>query len=468
MSRSIEDRFWSKVAVREESECWLWQASEGAHGYGQFRFKGIVDKAHRVAWMISSGEPVPDGMWVLHSCDNRLCVNPRHLRLGDAQDSVSESVNKERARYAVQDSTDSDSEELRTPFQYTIEPGPYEQRADRWEKRADMRLRNSDTVILGGYGLKMCIRDGSLSIEYLRTTSIKMLLTNRGTHKIKYLVVYTHGGFITLDAIEWLCQQGITLYLMNYKGEFLQVLSPRQNRNARLAYLQWKAYESDLALNIARELVYYKASQQVQVLTGLTGQPYISLETVGDELSRIRDVETLRMAEARYAAEYWSHFAGIPIKWEYRDIKHIPEHWYSISNRVSDISKYNNASQATNIFHATLNFAYALLEGQILEAINIAGLAPEVGYLHTSEDGGNSLAWDLMECFRPTVDSMVLDLFQRMTFHRGDFLQWYSGETRLNDELKRYVLSTCRIDNKAIDLQVKWLKNLLEDQLTHN
>lgn len=460
MSKNIDQRFWSKVDIRSESECWLWKASETNKGYGQFRYKGIVDKAHRVAYILNNGD-IPDGMWVLHTCDNRLCCNPRHLRLGDPQDNVSESVSKERASHAVADT----GSELRSPFQFTIEPGPYERQAFKWERRADMRLRNSDTVVFGGYGLKLCVRDGSLSVEYQRTADLKVMLFNRGVHKIKTIICYTHGGFVTLEAIEWLCQQNITMYLLNWRGELLQVFSPRQNRSAKLAYFQYKAYETDLALNIACELVYRKVIRQSQVLRRLADQPvWERFETVGDELSRVKDVETLRMLEAGYAASYWSFFTGIPIKWEYRDIKHIPEHWYSISTRVSDISKYNNASQATNPFHATLNFAYALLEAQVLEAINVAGLAPECGYLHTSEDGANSLAWDLMECFRPTIDTIILDMFAKTTFHKGDFIQWLSGECRLNDELKRYVLAVCRIDDKSIDLQCRWLRNLLESQ----
>jgi len=452
-----EKRFWSKVDIRGGSECWLWRASESAHGYGQFRFKGTIDKAHRVAWVISNGD-IPEGMWVLHRCDNRLCVNPKHLRLGDAQDNVSEEANKERASHTVRDSVDG---ELRTPIEPTIEPIHYNERAMKWEGRADMRLHNSDTVVFGGYGLKMCVRDGSLSVEYMRTTSLKVLLMNRGVHKVKTIIIHTHDGMITLEAIEWLVEQGITVYLMDFKGQFLQTLTPRQNRNAKLAYLQYKAYESGLHLEIAREIVRYKVNQQAQVLRSL--DDHQRFEMVADELTYITDVESLRMLEARYAAEYWSLIAGIPIKWQVRDIKHIPEHWYSVSKRVSDISKFNNASQATNPFHAVLNFAYALLEGQVLEAINIAGLAPEVGYLHNAEDSANSLAFDLMECFRPAVDATVLDMFDKTTFHKGDFIQWHTGECRLNDELKRYVLAECRIDDRQIDIQCRWLRALLEN-----
>ena len=462
MSKDVETRFWPKVDRRGETECWLWKGAIGTEGYGQFRYQGTSQVAHRAAWMIyNNGEAIPPDMMVLHTCTNRLCVNPSHLRLGSAKENVGEDIHKERARYAARNA--DDNPELHSPFQFTIEPGPYDQQAYKWELKADMRLRNSDTVCFGGYGFKMVVRDGSLSVEYMGTNSRKMLLLNRGVHGIDTIVCYTHHGYISLDAIEWLVDQHITLYLINWRGEFLQVLSPRQNRNAKLVYLQYKAYETDLALNIAKEIVYHKVSQQDQVLRKLAGAS-INLEEVGDKLASIKDVETLRLAEAYFASVYWSYFAGIPIKWQSKDIKHIPAHWYSISPRISMISKYKNASQATNPFHAALNFAYALLEAQVLEAINIAGLAPECGYLHTDEEGTNSLAWDLMECFRPAVDTTVLDLFSKTTFHLGDFIQWHDGQCRLNDEYKRYVLATCRIDTKRIDVQVRWLRSLLESQ----
>ena len=116
----------------------------------------------------------------------------------------------------------------------------YNASAFKWEKKADMRLRNGDTVIFGGYGLVMKVINGSLSVEYQRShTTDKMLKMNRGVHKIKTIVISSHGGYITIDAITWLVQQGITLYLIDWRGEILQTLTPRQNRNARLCYFQY-------------------------------------------------------------------------------------------------------------------------------------------------------------------------------------------------------------------------------------
>lgn len=472
MSRSINERFWSKVDVQGEDACWLWQASEGAHGYGQYRFKGTIDKAHRVAYELTNGT-IPDGMWVLHRCDNRLCCNPNHLRLGSADDNVSEEIGKERASHVVRNRVESfttsptyDPEFLSYEHLMFTEKQDYDASALKYERRADLRLRNTNVVVLAGWGLKVCVRDGSLSVEYQRHDfTSKVLRLNRGVHKVRNIVVTSKGGFITLDAIRWLCEQNISMYLIDWKGEISQTLSPTQNRIARLAYLQYRAKETGLDVEIAKELIRTKARKQVEALKVLTDSDQVleQFEDRAHQLDYCNDIRSVMMVEAGMAAAYWSCFNGHPIKWNYHSLKHIPEHWYTISTRASDISTYGNASSATNPFHATLNFGYALLECQVMEAINISGLSPEVGFLHTDEDGGNLLAYDLMECHRATVDALVLDLFQKTTFDKGSFLQWYTGEVRLNEELRRYILASCRVEDKAIDLQCRWLRALLED-----
>jgi hypothetical protein len=95
--KSEIDRFWEKVNKLQPSECWEWQGSSNHDGYGIFlRERGTKQvRAHRVAWELEKG-PIPDGLCVLHKCDNRSCCNPGHLFLGTKKQNMEDAKEKER------------------------------------------------------------------------------------------------------------------------------------------------------------------------------------------------------------------------------------------------------------------------------------------------------------------------------------------------------------------------------------
>jgi hypothetical protein len=91
-----EAYFWSLVDKNGPSGCWIWKGCSLKRGYGQVRFNGIKQSAHRMSWILVKGA-ILDGLWVLHKCDNPPCVNPEHLFLGTHEENVKDCVAKGRA-----------------------------------------------------------------------------------------------------------------------------------------------------------------------------------------------------------------------------------------------------------------------------------------------------------------------------------------------------------------------------------
>lgn len=96
----VEERFWSKVATKGPDDCWEWGAGIGANGYGKFRLSDPRREAgaHRMAWALAKGAEVPEGLCVLHKCDNPPCCNPAHLFLGTKGDNNRDRAEKGRTR----------------------------------------------------------------------------------------------------------------------------------------------------------------------------------------------------------------------------------------------------------------------------------------------------------------------------------------------------------------------------------
>lgn len=91
--KTAKDRFQKKFLVTPG--CWLWLRGK-RNGYGQFDLKGKTVSAHRASYEFYVGK-IPDGLRVLHKCDNPPCINPDHLFLGTDRDNVADCVKKGRS-----------------------------------------------------------------------------------------------------------------------------------------------------------------------------------------------------------------------------------------------------------------------------------------------------------------------------------------------------------------------------------
>lgn len=96
----LSARFWSKVRVNPETDCWEWTASRLPAGYGRFSVNRKMTTAHRVSYAAAHG-PIPAGMEIDHRCYERSCVNPEHLRAAtDKQNQENRvSVGRGKSKY---------------------------------------------------------------------------------------------------------------------------------------------------------------------------------------------------------------------------------------------------------------------------------------------------------------------------------------------------------------------------------
>src|SRR5688572_4768449 len=91
---------WLRVAVAiDPGGCWVWRLRKNRRGYGKINVGGRSGRhgyaAHRAFYERFRG-PIPDGMFVLHKCDNSSCVNPEHLDVGDHAENMTQMVSRGR------------------------------------------------------------------------------------------------------------------------------------------------------------------------------------------------------------------------------------------------------------------------------------------------------------------------------------------------------------------------------------
>jgi hypothetical protein len=102
----VGDASFERLVIRcdDPEQCWGWKGKvqtnpNGSPSFGTVTLAdGTSERAHRFSWKKHKG-PIPNGMHVLHHCDNQPCTNPKHLFLGSHYDNMQDMIKKGRARF---------------------------------------------------------------------------------------------------------------------------------------------------------------------------------------------------------------------------------------------------------------------------------------------------------------------------------------------------------------------------------
>lgn len=186
MSNWTEDdyraAFFKKVNFDKESGCWEWTAAKSQGGYGVFRYHGRNAPAHRVSYEWVNGGVLP-GMYILHKCDNRICVNPDHLVSGSPSDNMRDMHAKRRhPRPNVQKIGEGNSKALLTEAQ-VVDIRKRRREGVGYMSMAEELGVSEATVRLAAEGKRWAYLPGAIQAEERKSLSLRGKLV-RGENNV--------------------------------------------------------------------------------------------------------------------------------------------------------------------------------------------------------------------------------------------------------------------------------------------
>lgn len=95
-----EQRFLNSFQ-QDNNGCHVWVKNKDRNGYGKLSSRRKTIQAHRFAWEFYKKEKIPDGLVVMHICNNKSCVNPQHLKLGTLKENSFHAVLTGRSKIAT-------------------------------------------------------------------------------------------------------------------------------------------------------------------------------------------------------------------------------------------------------------------------------------------------------------------------------------------------------------------------------
>ena len=249
--------------------------------------------------------------------------------------------------------------------------------------------------------------------------------------------------------------------MLERDGKVLATTWPASPSDARLRRAQSLAYQSGIAVRIARELIGRKLDGQERLVREKLQSPSTA-DLIAQHRATLPTADTIpsiRQIEAQAANAYWSAWRNTTVQFPQRDLQRVPEHWLVFGTRKSPLT--GSQRLAVNPPNAMLNYLYALLEAESRLALAALGLDPGIGVLHVDTPSRDSLACDLMEAIRPQVDVYVLNWISQQPLRREWFFEQRDGNCRLMAPFAAILSETAETWAHAVAPVAEWVSRIL-------
>jgi CRISPR-associated endonuclease Cas1 len=327
--------------------------------------------------------------------------------------------------------------------------------------RISARENTRQTVeIVDGYGCKISVSNSHLVLkngDFGSADGWERWIA-RGRCNLERLIILSHEGVLTLDAIDWLNQLEVAIIVLDRTGNLVFCSAPDVRHDAELQRTQAVAGLSDRAIDIAQWIVAAKLKMQSTQLLSLIDSLPNHFGSVG-EAKRLREsaadisalcdrfpetLGSLLTAEGRGAQIYFKALEGHAIPWVRQSGRRIPSHWLSIQPRASGVDGLSK--DARDPYNAATNFVYSALAAECKIAAACVGLSEVFGFLHCDEiQQRRNFIYDLMEPIRPVADDLVLSFFFKWRerdspIKSANFIELRNGVCRLAPGFARDLL----------------------------
>jgi CRISPR-associated endonuclease Cas1 len=299
-------------------------------------------------------------------------------------------------------------------------------------------LPSRDGVLfVSGFATSLRVERGHLVIKTGEGRGIREGRFSRVSRpRIRRVLIYGKGGYTTWAALEWLEGIGTSFGLVSRDGRLVACSAEAGPNQPALRRAQVAAVETEVGLEIVRELLTSKLEGQLALLRRLLPVQDSAAQALQTRLGALAKVGSTASAvgiEAKAASAYWDAWRDVRMRFARADENQVPKHWLTFGDRHSPLS--TSPRKASTPAGAILNYLYALAEFECRLALLAVGLDPGLGWSHRDAPYRDSAALDLLEAFRPAVDEHLMGLLSGRTFSRREFAELPTGQVRLMPQL---------------------------------